>query len=210
MGFNWGNAIGGAASGAGAGLAGGPLGVIAGGLAGLIGGGISSTDKPQYDDKYTSMLAPQISSELQSNVGAQEATATAGALRANANNAYRGIANNPNFSGNASVLSSAYNQAQTSAQHGIVSADIGGAQLDQQTHQEGIRDAMSASRNDLAAFQTNSGISMSPSPLSQIGMNFLGSAAGQLAGTLGGGGSSSSASEADQHLRSMNYTPASW
>ena len=188
MSWDWGNAAGGAASGAGAGMALGPLGAAAGGVIGGVLGGLTGSNTPQYSDPYAGILAPQIASEMQSNVGQQEATATAGALRADANNAYRGISNNPDFSGNASVLTTAYDNAQTKAQKGIVGANVAGASLDLNTRQQGIHDAISEQSHDLSAFQTQAGIDMTPSPLTQIGLNAMGSLAGSLAGGSAQGG----------------------
>lgn len=190
MGFDWASAFGGAASGAGTGAEigsfAGPEGTVIGGAIGGIGGalfgGLQQKNTPQFDDRYGQMMAPQIASELQSNVGAQAATATAGQLRANANNAYRSIANNPNLSGNASVLNGAYNSAQLGAQKGIVDANLGGAEMDLATRQRGISDSLAAQREQFSQFQGQQALNMTPSPLEQVGYNAMSGAAGALLG----------------------------
>lgn len=187
--FSFDAAAGGAASGAGLGAElgsivpgiGNVIGGAVGGIAGFLGGGLFGGKKApeQYANPYKGMIDQQAQELLNGNLGKQEASDAKGTIRRQAADNLEQISNTPGMGGNAAVRSRLGAKIGNQADEGIVKAQLGGAELDNQNKARGLQLLQQQQGFDYSDFLRTSNQKLQPSPMESLGLSSMGAVAGE-------------------------------
>lgn len=180
--FSFSGGAGGAATGAGIGSAILPgIGTAVGGVLGFLGGGLFGGPKPAetYKNPYKGQIDQQAQELLNSNLGKQEAADTTGIIRRQAKDNLEEMSNAPTLGNNAAVRSRLSAKIGNQADEGIIHAQLGGAELDNQNKARGLQLLQQQQGFDYSDFQRTSTINRQPSPMESLGYEAMGTIAGE-------------------------------